>query len=110
RNRSGLITLSRVRLGDLQTEGAYVVLTRRLYFYRANLAYFETSGGETTERRANPRRIVDGLAELPWEENANPSAYQPDGDGYVAVQIDQISDKYAMGQLAKSRRTGLPRV
>lgn len=85
-------------------------LERRIYFYRANISYFDSVKDGTKEKPSDLSCLFQEISKLTWDVNATASAYLADGDGSIAVRIVKRQGRYVLGQLAKIRKDGLPPV
>lgn len=85
-------------------------IERKIYFYRASLLHYSSTPNGTVEAQSDPHCIMDAIGKLDWDETKPVNAYQADNDGSVAIRVGRMSTNYAMGQLAKIRKVGLPPV
>lgn len=83
-------------------------IERRIYFFRADLVYHESTPDGIIDQPSDLRCVFEAVSHLDWDANASSGAYLADGDGSVAVRVTQLEENYVLGQLAKIRRNGLP--
>lgn len=83
-------------------------MQRRIHFFEARLVHYDRQGGETVSVPSDIPAVFRFVSQLTWDENAEPSAYEPAGDGYDAVRVARFIEDGVLGQLARSRRRGLP--
>lgn len=85
-------------------------IERRIYFYAASLLNYSSTSNGTVESPSDPYRVMDAISRLDWDESKPVNAYQVVNDGSIAIRVGKLSTNYAMGQLAKIRKVGLPPV
>jgi hypothetical protein len=85
-------------------------LNRRIHFFTADLVYYESVEEDASPMSADNQAVFWHVSQLEWNPTAGDSAYQRDNDGFVALKIDALEETYVLGQLARSRRQGIPPV